>query len=210
MFLQFFPESTVKLGWSYHRNITHTMIDGLTEHFLEYGRYIPRHSKAYIARGYTEITGLCLDMIKFVSELYCSWSPQISKSKIIYPIGKLLDILIMYLSTWREDAVLRTWQLSEKNPGSTFKLYCSSEEALRTLHSMRRSKSVTHSDHWAFKACYIYQSIIHKENFFLYLNHSHQGILYVDGWCASLVLLWKPCCNLSFSGFLPSTVPYWN
>ena len=186
------------------------MVDGLTEHFLECDRYIPRYSKAYIARGYTGITSLCLDTIKLLSELYCNRSPQISKSKITYPIGKLLDILIIYLSTWREYAVLRTWVPSEKNSGSTFKLYCRREEALRTLDFMRRSKSVTHSDQWAFKACYIYQTIIHKDHFFIYLNHSHQGILYVDGWCASLALLWKPCCNLSFSGFLLSTVPYWN
>ena len=41
-------------------------------------------------------------------------------------------------------------------------------------------------------------------------DFSDHGNFYVDGWCASLAPLLKPCCKLSFSGFLPSTVPYWN
>ena len=122
----------------------------------------------------------------------------------------LLEATLESLACLDTIKLLSELYCNRKNSGSTFKLYCRREEALRTLDFMRRSKSVTHSDHWAFKACYIYQTIIHKDHFFIYLNHSHQGILYVDGWCASLALLWKPCCNLSFSGFLPSTVPYWN
>lgn len=59
----------------------------------------------------------------------------------------LLEATLESLACLDTIKLLSELYCNRKNSGSTFKLCCRREEALRTLDFMRRSKSVTHSDH---------------------------------------------------------------